>query len=620
MNTKKFIQILAVSATALITACEERLTSLDSDTPITVTSQVSEKTRAGYDNANLPSAFVMDINQGSEGYNYSLVTMSRVGNTATYNAPASTLLLWKGTDHSGANIKAMTIPDGLSTIDPTNPMTISVRTDQTTPDAVKASDLLGAKTGDGITINEHAINIEFHHLMSKLYVEYEFVKDLKGDPKVKSIKLVNTCVQGGYSYNEMKHVDDMHRPGDIMMCKEGDNAYEAIFFPYNPNVSGDAKLEVCITVDGAEKTLACPVILKDDVAFEGGKKYVMKILINGHTIDGSFITLIKEWNGDDESIVGSGFFAGKKILWIGTSIPDGYDYKTTSYPELIAKATGCKIINNAVAASYVCFFNNLFNPTDMVWYQSLSASNDEITAKFGPWESLGDWIKDGMEVAKNNSYETLITPHIDGSEGYEQCDVIVIDHGVNDRAYITSEAGAINNNGNPERLPDALQWLDGLNKREDYEIHENYKAYYAGWGNGDKISYIAAMNHIIDHIIDTNSNVQIIIGNCIATIWPDDLPTYSPDHNDYRLYGICTVKANQAIARMNNLPIVDAYKYTGLDDNLYDNLCGGDDVLYTNIFKRYCPDKLHPGSDEMGTLNKLVAGIYIEKLLEIFGK
>ena len=47
MNTKKFIQILAVSATALITACEEQLTSFDYETPITVTSQVSEQdTRA----------------------------------------------------------------------------------------------------------------------------------------------------------------------------------------------------------------------------------------------------------------------------------------------------------------------------------------------------------------------------------------------------------------------------------------------------------------------------------------------------------------------------------------------------------------------------------------------
>ncbi len=606
MNTKKFIQILAVSATALITACEEELTSFDCETPITVTSQVSEKTRAGYDNANLPSAFVMDINQGSEGYNYSLVTMSRVGNTATYNAPASTLLLWKGTDHSGANIKAMTIPDGLSTIDPTNPMAISVRTDQTTPDAVKASDLLGAKTGDGITINGDAINIEFRHLMSKLYVEYEFVKDLKGDPKVKSIKLVNTCVQGGYSYNEMKHVDDMHRPGDIMMCKEGENAYEAIFIPYNPNVSGDAKLEVCITVDGAEKTLTCPVVLKDDATFEGGKKYVMKILINGHTIDGSFITLIKEWNGDDESIVGSGFFAGKKILWIGTSIPDGYDYKTTSYPELIAKATGCKIINNAVAASSVIFFENLF-AEDLVWYMTLSASHEEINNKFASNQTL-------REYAKQYSYETLITPHIDGSEGYEQCDVIVIDHGVNDRAWITNEASATLN-GVPQRLPNALEWLDGLNKREDHVIHENYKAFIggAGWGVKDKISYISAMNHIIDQIKAKNPNVQIIIGNCIATIWPDDLPAN-------RYFGLCAVKANQAIARMNNLPIVDAYQYTGLDDNLYDNLCGGNNDLYTNIFKRYCPDGLHPGSDEMGTLNKLVAGIYIEKLLEIFGK
>ena len=190
MNTKKFIQILAVSATALITACEEELTSFDCETPITVTSQVSEKTRAGYDNANLPSTFVMDIDQQSVNYNYSLVTMTYDDKTATYNAPDGTLLLWKGTNHSGANIKAMTIPYGLDAIDPTNPMTISVRTDQTTPDSVKASDLLGAKTDDGITINGDAINIEFRHLLSKLYVKYKFTNTLENqNPTINSITL-----------------------------------------------------------------------------------------------------------------------------------------------------------------------------------------------------------------------------------------------------------------------------------------------------------------------------------------------------------------------------------------------------------------------------------------------
>ena len=149
MNTKKFIQILAVSATALITACEEQFTSFEGETPITVSTQVSEKTRAGYDNANLPSTFVMDIDQEGENYDYSLVTMTR-GNGNTYNAPTDVLLLWKGAaPHNGANIKAMTIPNGLSSIATEGTMPINIIKNQSSADAVKANDLLGAKTGDG---------------------------------------------------------------------------------------------------------------------------------------------------------------------------------------------------------------------------------------------------------------------------------------------------------------------------------------------------------------------------------------------------------------------------------------------------------------------------------------
>ena len=195
MNTKKFIQILAVSATALITACEEQFTSFEGETPITVSTLVSEKTRAGYEGTtSLPQTFVMDIKQGSENYDYSLVTMTRDGNTNNYKAPANMLLLWKGTDHSTANIKAMTIPYGVNAIDANNAMTVKVHTDQTSDANVKASDLLGAKTDDGITISGNNINIEFRHLMSKLYVNYEFVKAL-GDqnPVVNSVTLKNVC-------------------------------------------------------------------------------------------------------------------------------------------------------------------------------------------------------------------------------------------------------------------------------------------------------------------------------------------------------------------------------------------------------------------------------------------
>ncbi len=654
MNTKKFIQILAVSATALITACEERLTSLDSDTPITVTSQVSEKTRAGYDNANLPSAFVMDINQGGGSYDYSLVEMEREEGSNTYNAPNGTLLLWKGseTNHPNAEIKAMTIPDGTA-IAPINPMTIKVNTNQTTDANVKASDLLGAKTGDGISINGDNINIEFRHLLSKLYVNYRFAEGLTGT--VNSITLTNACVQGGYSYKDMNYVNSSLSYGDIEMFlyDSRERAAEAIFYPYTPtSTTGDAKLNVSIKVNGVDKTLTCPINLGDNASFEGGKKYIMNILISGTTIENTSIIVVKDWIEDNESV--EGIFADKKILWIGTSIPAGFPNYAPSYPELIAQATGCEIVNNAVAGSVVSFFNKKntlptdawTSPEDIDWQPAtrdglnfaLSATKTEIKSKFTTiftnlarekypenrvnqgnsrrpnWVDTNEDIRNQyigaipghIEYLQGFSYEELILPHINGTSGKTQCDVIIIDHGYNDAIFMELEA-----KGSDTR--EALPWLESLiNGTKEYELFSGYRTLSADNGDGDKVSYISAMNYIIDQIKATNSNVQIIIGNHYAS---KSLRTESWD--------AIHIKTNEAVAAINgNLPVVNVHEYTGLDAataELYTQTYGGPE-MYNNLFVGYCPDGIHPGSDPHGKLNKMIANIYIEKLKDIFGK
>ncbi len=644
MNTKKFIQILAVSATALITACEERLTSLDSDTPITVTSQVSEKTRAGYDNSNLPDKFVMDIYQGGGSYDYSLVEMEREEGSNTYNAPNGTLLLWKGseTNHPNAEIKAMTIPDGTA-IDPINPMTIKVNTNQTTDANVKASDLLGAQTGDGITINGHSINIEFRHLLSKLYVNYRFAEGLTGT--VNSITLTNACVQGGYSYKDMNYVNSSLSYGDIEMFlyDSKERAAEAIFYPYTPtSTTGDAKLNVSIKVNGVDKTLTCPINLGDNASFEGGKKYIMNILISGTTIENTSIIVVKDWIEDNESV--EGIFADKKILWIGTSIPAGFPNYAPSYPELIAQATGCEIVNNAVAGSVVIFFNKHIALTADAWTSpqvidtlkerdaltyALSATKAEIEAKYRPIltnlasqkpynvrRQYQNQIEYHIKRLQGYSYEELILPHINGTSGKTQCDVIIIDHGYNDAAFMEQEAIGANGIASTR---EALPWLESLiNGTEEYELFSGYRTFCSGIGDGDKISYIAAMNYIIEEIKKANENVQIIIGNHYAS------KSLNPEVRD-AIY----IKTNEAVAAINKtkinedkLPIVNVYEHTGLDAEtaeLYTQTYGGPE-MYNNLFVGYCPDGVHPGSDPHGKLNKMIANIYIEKLKEIFGK
>lgn len=655
MNTKKFIQILAVSATALITACEEELTSFDCETPITVTSQVSETTRAGYESSNyqnLPSKFVMDIYQGGGSYDYSLVEMTRQSNSNTYNAPNGTLLLWKGTDHSGASVKALTIPNGLSAIDPTNAMTINISTNQTTDANVKASDLLGAKTDDGITINEHAINIEFRHLMSKLYVNYTFVDGLTSkSPQVNSITLKNTCVKGGYSYKDMNYVNSSLEYGDIQMYHNStDKATEAIFYPYTP--TSNPQLEVSIRINGVDKTLTCPIQFKDNNnSFEGGKKYIMNIRINGTTIDNTSIIVVKDWTEDNESIGID--LSGKKILWIGTSIPSDVSYFSESYPSLIAKATGCTIVNNSRPASFVTSLNNLswtntpsenypqgywpspseLNAVAQGEAMCLGATKNEIYTRVtnkltqlaneknrSERQAYRDAIPGYANMFQEYSYESLIIPYINGVK--DDCDVIVIDHGYNDAGYISFEA--FNFDADDEASINAgLSWLQNIIDNKTHSIPNSYRNWCIanGYGNGDEISYIGAMSRIIQECKRVKPDVQIIIGNYFAARTPTYNETYTYPSTDgtFAGYGFgyladCITKGNEAVAALHGLDIVNVYNYTGLDKTLARN------IYFNNIFNGLCPDGVHPGSDPTGTLNKRIADIYIEEFKKIFGK
>lgn len=618
MNTKKFIQILAVSATALITACEEQLTSFEGATPITVSTLVSEKTRAGYDNANLPSTFIMDIEQGSENYDYSLVTMTR-GNGNTYNAPANMLLLWKGTEtnHPSANVKAMTIPYGLSAIDANNAMTVKVHTDQTTDANVKASDLLGAKSGDGISISGDNINIEFRHLLSKLYVNYEFVKAL-GDqnPVVNSVTLKNVCVQGRYSYKDMNYVSDSRASGDIQMhLNTSKKAAEAIFYPHSP--ASDMCIEVNFSINGKPRTLSCPVKLNG--RFNGGKQYNMIVRINGTTIDNSSITGVKDWIEDNESIEVA---AGKKILWIGTSIATDEDPTwAKSYPRLIEEATGYKIVNNARAASYICFNPNStwsvepfsFNITEAY---CLTSSHEEVEKKYRKIAGdiisycnqvgvpLGGDTDYYMNLFKSYSYETLILPYINGT--LDNCNVVVIDHGFNDRAWIQIEAylgghRPIDNTG--------AAWIQSvIDNPKTYALDPWFKNFASGQ---EKMSYFMGMKHLIDEIWNVNENIQIIIGNYFATRTPYFQAEFENGLSQGVHWGEELVLANEAVAAIHGLPVVNLYKELGFNE---------ENAQKYELYNTLCPDGVHPGTDPNGTLNKKIADIYIRELKKIFGE
>ena len=305
---KKHKFLISLLAIIPLSACENNEINRPlNERAITVTASV-QQTKAGYENGVLmPQNFIMDIYQRSdEKYNYSLIEMTKNTSGNTYFATNGTELLWADENHN-ADIKAMTIPFGLSTVDPENTMIINVSTEQNNPLNVAASDLLGATSqpNGGITIENTNINIEFQHLLTKLDVKYEFSSEFdEYTVEINSITLQNICTTGGYSYAEMAHTAATLQYGDIKMYNNtSESTAEAIFYPYRP--TENPSLLINATIDNEVYNFTCPVVAKDTNGFIAGKRYTMKVSIKGSSVSGTEVSIAKGWdnNTQDESFV-----------------------------------------------------------------------------------------------------------------------------------------------------------------------------------------------------------------------------------------------------------------------------------------------------------------------------
>ena len=294
----------------MLSACNDTdgiIPPLD-EQPITITADVIQHTRAGYQSGVLmPEKFVMDISQnGDAKFNYSLVMMTKDEGANTYSADRD--LLWADDTHTAAMVKAMTIPMGLNTVDDTNVMEVNVSLQQNVESNVATSDLLGATStsNGGITITDSNINIKFQHLLSKLDISYSFASEIEGKSiVVNSITLQNICTKGGYSYANMALDATNMSYGNIAMFHSGDRegTAEAIFYPYKPTV--DPTLVINATIDNVDCIFSCPVKLKDTNGFISGKRYTMNVSIIGTSVSGTTATIAKGWDTDtdEESFV-----------------------------------------------------------------------------------------------------------------------------------------------------------------------------------------------------------------------------------------------------------------------------------------------------------------------------
>lgn len=591
--------ILTLSAVIYTTSCSEMITAdfSDENAQITVKSEV-ELTKAGYEGTtSLPSEFIMDINQGSDSkYNYSLVKMTKENTGNTYKSAEDVNLLWADSKHKNVSVKAITVPFGQTTADAVNPMGISVSLDQTTEDNLCKSDLLYAETGNGIVIEGDEINISFSHVLTKLCVDYKLSSRLKKTTaSVSSITLNNVCVTGGYSYANLDFDNTVAKEnGNISMYLDNTrNRAEAVFYPYTPAES--PKLIIRVNIGNEYRDIECPVTLKTDGGFEGGKSYKMAIKISGTSLNNLSVAVTDEYFD----------ISDKRILWLGTSIPAGSG--DNNYPKLVADALGCDIKNNAQPGSRVTLtleptwktVDDLEKKYQYTQGFSLSGTVQEIDEKYRPYikeivDSNGVKlsaydVERWVNYLKSQSYEKLLLPYIDGTK--DSFEIVVIDHSLNDYKSIIDECILHKNND----IPSGINWVESLGSR-DY-IDEN---------DLGKHSYFVGLNYLIDKCYEVNPDIKIIIGNYFATRTPS-IWEYSNDGGAKCCELI--LAANEAIAEKRNLDIINVYKYTGLDDTDYEN-----------NFNIFCPDKVHPHSHTTGESNRIIANVYIEELTRILSK
>lgn len=633
MNIRKFSYSLL--AIIIATSCSEMLTPEEPEGAgfISVTAQVGVDVKAGYSSKTLPSTFVMSIDQGSdESFNYNLTMTKAEENVYRANRDQ---LKWASSNHGNVWVNAMTLPSGIAMLNGES-VQINLTKDQNTEEELNANDILGAKTGSGVTISGDNINVSFKHLMSKLHVVYESDDNIT----VTSIKLKNVSTSGVFNYARMSYVssNDPSNNDEIDMCMnavpEGLKAAEAIFYPYTSTASNKPSIVVTAkNSNGTTRTFAPVSFASNGITFEGGKRYMIKLQITEQGVNVSSLASDNAWVKN---------VPGGKILWLGTSIPAGGG--TNSYPQMIANATGLEVINNAVGGSVFLKQSpvRIESLTKETWnYLAAGGFSQTIEdARFNYETKLTNWFGDvdgPVQLSKIEalSYESLLIPYINGS--IADCQTVILDHGFNDIDRILYEAGAFmafdsDQTMYSETYFNALLQGGALSdgqggtfvpSYDHYKLHLKANAWDLGVAPYQEDSYLLAMEHVISECRKINPNINIIIGNYYAknTSWIH-WRHYGGGLLEFQLTkAFCNY--NRAAAHIFDCKgIVNVYEYLDVTDEQLWSGSGYYDPLYgftaTYDESKFCPDGLHPSSDGTGNSNRRIADIYLQELAKIF--
>lgn len=263
------------------------------------------------------------------------------------------------------------------------------------------------------------------------------------------------------------------------------------------------------------------------------------------------------------------YWAGKKIVWFGTSIPAGI-IQGKSYPQIIGGMLGAKVYNESIGSSEVrAGVHAAITANDpMGWADisgpglmlSLSMSQAEKQSVIDNWNSkwknIITWYQDQMDLENqtqrylNSSWDVIFPKYLSGGS-IGPCDLYVFDHGFND--------GARNS---------------GFTDLSDVPANQTDRTYWIG-----------AMGFLFRKILDDNPKARILI-----------LGFYSYDRNagtNFDTKHVCD--AQEKLAKIWGFPFIKVWEHIGWSHQIVSH--NGVDTPIANI---WMPDDLHPSSDSSG--------------------
>lgn len=329
--------------------------------------------------------------------------------------------------------------------------------------------------------------------------------------------------------------------------------------------------------------------------YPAAAKYVRWIVHTSPTIKlykykaqpNSGITDINDYLKKGESIAP----ATHTMLWLGTSIPEG-----SPYPQNAAARLGWTCFNKALGSSgLVKHEGYLGNQRDG---RDLAETTAEKIARYTPYigqQFMTQEIYDRM-VAQWG-FEKQIIPYIDGTTA--NCDVIVFDHGYNDR--------------NATEFANAIENFDTL----DMAINKADSAF-------DRSTFVGAFCYLVKKIWAVNPNIKICI--CSYLEAQTGSPKYPTDPANH--VGYLTCELLKKIAQNFGFPYLPMCDYNGFSIEFVPGTSQGAYPIVNlsglsnpdnniSLFQYYCPDGVHPHTDTSGrsterltqSITKLLLGL-----------